>query len=132
VVLSHPAPTDPVVILGKRGVHDLAVRRAMLEVDRAALTTPENAAAASEDRPIADGEDHSLIAPGALAVLLEALSVVPGSKMLVLGAGSGYVPAVAARLAARVDAIEQAVFKRYKPKMCAVALVARQKKVAAT
>lgn len=104
---SRPVPTDPVVILGKRGVHELAVRRAMLEVDRAAFTTPENALVASEDRPITDAQGHSLIAPGALAVLLEALSVVTGSKVLVLGAGPGYVPAVVARLASQVDAIEQ-------------------------
>jgi type IV pilus assembly protein PilB len=95
------------VILGKRGVHDLAVRRAMLEVDRAAFTSPENAAAAAEDRPISEGDGRSVIAPGALAVLLEALSVVSGTKALVLGAGTGYVAAVVARLAAQVDAIEQ-------------------------
>jgi len=94
------------VILGKRGVHDLAVRRAMLEVDRAAYTSADNASAAAEDRPLSDDEGHSLMAPGALAVLLEALSVVSGSKALVLGAGSGYVAAVVSRLAARVDAVE--------------------------
>jgi hypothetical protein len=54
--------TDPIVILGKRGVHDHAVRRAMLEVDRALFVAPEEMAVANEDRPITVGEGHSVIA----------------------------------------------------------------------
>lgn len=98
--------TDPVVILGKRGVHDHAVRRAMLEVDRALFVAPEDMALANEDRPITVSEGQSLIAPGALAVLLEALSIVSGAKALIVGAGTGYVAAVASRLAVHVDALE--------------------------
>jgi type IV pilus assembly protein PilB len=98
--------TDPIVILGKRGVHDHAVRRAMLEVDRALFVAPEEMAVANEDRPITVGEGHSVIAPGALAVLLEALAIVSDAKALIIGAGTGYAAAVASRLAAQVDALE--------------------------
>jgi type IV pilus assembly protein PilB len=91
-------------MLGRRGVHDVAVRRALLEVDRALFT--HDASAAAEDRPITDDEGHSVMAPGALAVLLEALALASGHRVLVLGSGGGYSAAVVARIAASVDVVE--------------------------
>jgi type IV pilus assembly protein PilB len=105
-VPQRPVLLDPVLVLGRRGVHDVAVRRALMEVDRATFTRDGDAAAAGEDRPITDEEGRSVMAPGALAVLLEALAIVSGNRVLVLGSGGGYVAAVVARIAASVDVVE--------------------------
>ncbi|MCC6900427.1 MAG: protein-L-isoaspartate(D-aspartate) O-methyltransferase [Polyangiaceae bacterium] len=62
--------------------------------------------AAYEDRALPIGEDQTISQPSMIAMMLDALECDPGSRVLEVGAGSGYAAALLSCLAARVDAIE--------------------------
>jgi protein-L-isoaspartate(D-aspartate) O-methyltransferase len=87
-------------------VTDLAVLEAFLDVPRE-LFVPEGrrgVAYADEDLPLGGG--RYLIEPMVLGRFLQLGGIVPEDRVLVVGAGTGYDAAVAARIAKRTVALE--------------------------
>ncbi len=86
-------------------IEDPAVLSAMADTPRE-LFLPKSlhgVAYADEDLPLANGQ--FLIEPLALARMLQAASIKPEDVVLVVGCGTGYVAAVASKLAATVISI---------------------------
>jgi len=83
-------------------IDDPAVLNAMAAIPREQFLpkTLHGVAYADEDLPLADG--RFLIEPLALARLLQAAEIKPDDVLLVVGCGTGYVAAVASKLAATV------------------------------
>ena len=90
-----------------RGISDLGVLRAMEGVPRELFAPRRYADLARQDvaLPLACGETMS--APGTVALMLAALDVRPGQRVLEIGTGSGYVTALLARMGASVVSIER-------------------------
>jgi protein-L-isoaspartate(D-aspartate) O-methyltransferase len=80
---------------------------AMLEIPREAFVPKAQAPLAYLDRDILITDARYLIKPMVLARLLQAADPGPQDRVLVIGAGTGYGTAIAARLAAEVFALEQ-------------------------
>lgn len=93
--------------LRQRGITDAAVLAAMDATPRDIFVDRAFRSRAWEDTalPIACGQTISQ--PSVVALMTLALEVEPRSKVLEVGAGSGYHSAVLARLARRVYAIER-------------------------
>lgn len=93
--------------LRARGVRDERVLAAMASVPREVFVAPEQAAAAYLDQPLPIGYGQTISQPYVVALMLEALELEGGERMLEVGAGSGYAAAVAAQIAGQVFAIER-------------------------
>ena len=93
--------------LRQAGVSDKAVLEAMEKTPREVFVERAFRDRAFEDRalPIACGQTISQ--PAVVAMMIEALEVTPRCKVLEVGAGSGYVCAILARIARRVYGIER-------------------------
>ncbi len=87
-----------------RGIDDARVLAAMHDVRRECFAEPEQRAQAFDDAPLAG--DHELARPFDVARMLAAAALRGDERVLDIGAGSGYVSALLARLAARVFALE--------------------------
>lgn len=61
---------------------------------------------AYEDRPLPIGDMQTISQPSMIAVMLDALACTPTSRVLEVGAGSGYAAALVSCLAAEVVAVE--------------------------
>lgn len=93
--------------LRERGVRDTALLRAM-ELAPRDLFAPRrfsDLARADISLPLPCGQ--TMTAPGIIARMLLALKVLPGQRVFEVGAGSGYVSAVLARLAGEVISTER-------------------------
>src|SRR3974377_2374656 len=91
-------------------VTDPRILDAMLEIPRE-LFVPESKRALAYldlDLDVTDGDSAKryIIKPQVTAKLLQAAEIGASDKVLVAGCATGYVPALAARLAAKVTAIE--------------------------
>jgi protein-L-isoaspartate(D-aspartate) O-methyltransferase len=93
--------------LRSRGISDPRVLDAMLRVPRHEFVSPAHRAQAYEDHPLPIGEGQTISQPYVVALMLGALQVGPGEKVLEVGAGSGYATALLAELAAQVYALER-------------------------
>src|ERR1700724_3721877 len=93
--------------LRARGVRDERVLDAMLRVPRHEFVEPGFHDQAYDDHPIPIGQDQTISQPYIVALMLEALGLIPGDKVLEIGTGSGYVTALLAELAAQVFSIER-------------------------
>ena len=93
--------------LARRGVHDRRVLAAMGAVPREEFVPASAAARAYDDRALPIGEGQTISQPFVVAEMLQALALQPHDRLLEVGAGSGYAAAVAARLCARVVAVER-------------------------
>jgi protein-L-isoaspartate(D-aspartate) O-methyltransferase len=93
--------------LRARGVRDQRVLNAMLRVPRHEFVDPGFRDQAYEDHPIPIGQDQTISQPYIVALMLEALRLTPGDKVLEVGTGSGYVTALLAELTAQVFSIER-------------------------
>ncbi len=62
--------------------------------------------AAYDDRALPIGEEQTISQPSMIAMMLDALECEPSSRVLEVGAGSGYAAALLSCLVARVDAVE--------------------------
>jgi len=93
--------------LRRRGISDSAVLRAMDEVPRELFVEDAQAEFAYADQalPIACGQTISQ--PFVVAYMTEQLQVRGGSRVLEVGAGSGYQAAVLAHLADEVVTVER-------------------------
>lgn len=93
--------------LKARGIRDKALLRAMKAVPRE-LFVPENLREFSyDDSPLPIGEAQTISQPYVVALMVEAAGLTSNSRVLEIGAGSGYCVAIMSRLAERVYAIER-------------------------
>jgi protein-L-isoaspartate(D-aspartate) O-methyltransferase len=93
--------------LAARGIRDPRVLRAMRAVDRAQFVPPDLVEFAYDDTPLPIDEDQTISQPYVVALMIEALELKAGDRVLEVGAGSGYACAVAGRIAASVFGIER-------------------------
>lgn len=93
--------------LKARGIRDKALLRAINAVPRE-LFVPENLREFSyDDAPLPIGEAQTISQPYIVALMIEAAGLTPGSRVLEIGAGSGYCVAIMSKLAGKVFAIER-------------------------
>jgi protein-L-isoaspartate(D-aspartate) O-methyltransferase len=90
-----------------RGIRDERVLRAMERVPRQEFVAEASRPEAYEDHPIGIGDCQTISQPYIVAVMLQALAMGPGDKVLEIGTGSGYQTALLAELAAEVYSIER-------------------------
>ena len=89
--------------------HEIADKRvveAMKRVPREAFVSPEQYRAAYDDRPLGIGFGQTISQPFIVALMVQALELRGGEKMLELGTGSGYEAAILAELAQKVVTVE--------------------------
>ena len=90
-----------------RGIGDAAVLDAMGRVPREAFVPADLAVEAYGDGPLPIGAGQTISQPYVLALMVEALALRPGDRVLEVGSGCGYAAAVMARMGAQVFAIER-------------------------
>ena len=90
-----------------RGFRDAAVLAAMRQVPRHLFVEPALSERAYEDTPLPIGERQTISQPYMVALMSEALELVPGARVLEVGTGSGYQAAVLAEMDARVVSLER-------------------------
>lgn len=90
-----------------RGIKDGRVLSAMRAVPRELFVPRDERELAYADRPLPIGAGQTISQPYIVAVMIEALGLNGGEKVLEIGAGSGYAAAVLARIAAQVFAVER-------------------------
>lgn len=93
--------------LAGRGFADERVLRAMGEVPREMFVAPAHRGLAYADGPLPIGRGQTISQPWIVARMIEAARIEPGSRVLEIGAGSGYAAAVLAQMGAHVLAIER-------------------------
>jgi protein-L-isoaspartate(D-aspartate) O-methyltransferase len=93
--------------LARRGLDNKDVLRAMREVPREAFVPEALREHAYKDTPLPIDAGQTISQPYVVALMVDAADVVPGDRVLEVGAGSGYAAAVLSRIAARVYTIER-------------------------
>jgi protein-L-isoaspartate(D-aspartate) O-methyltransferase len=93
--------------LRARGIADERVLAAMERVPRHEFAPERYQHQAYEDHPLPIAEGQTISQPYIVAIMLEALEILPSDKVLEIGTGSGYVTALLAELAAQVVSIER-------------------------
>ncbi len=93
--------------IAARGIRDRAVLDAMREVPRERFVAEHLAEFAYDDTPLGIEEGQTISQPYIVALMAEALELTPTSRVLEVGAGSGYATAVMSHLAEAVYAIER-------------------------
>lgn len=96
-----------ILTLRARGLRDTAVLGAMERVPRELFAPPRFADLARTDVSLPLPCGQTMTAPGTVASMLVALGVEPGQRILEIGAGSGYVTALLAKLGGRVRTVER-------------------------
>src|SRR5450755_4981047 len=93
--------------IAARGVRSQLVLNAMRTVPREAFL-PENLREfAYEDAPLPIEEDQTISQPYIVALMIEALVLDGGEKVLEIGTGSGYAAAVLSRIGGNVYTVER-------------------------
>ena len=90
-----------------RGISDAAILSAFAEVPRECFVPPEMAEFAYNDAPLPIGEGQTISQPFIVACMIDAAEVSSGTRVLEVGAGSGYAAALLSRVAGEVIAIER-------------------------
>jgi protein-L-isoaspartate(D-aspartate) O-methyltransferase len=90
-----------------RGLTSAPLLAALREVPREAFVPEAMRAFAYEDGPLPIEAGQTISQPYIVALMIEAAGVAPGSRVLEIGAGSGYAAAVLSRIAGEVIAIER-------------------------
>ena len=93
--------------LRARGISDERVLEAMTRVPRHEFAPSRYRDQAYEDHPLPIGEGQTISQPYIVAIMLEALSLMPADRVLEVGTGSGYVTALLAQLTAEVISVER-------------------------
>ena len=93
--------------IAARGVVGKRLLAAMRTVPREAFVPDHLREFAYEDAPLSIEADQTISQPYIVALMIEAARLGPDSKVLEIGAGSGYAAAVMSRIAGRVYAIER-------------------------
>lgn len=90
-----------------RGIRDPLVVAAMRKVRRELFVPAHLAAFAYDDRPLPIGSGQTISQPYVVALMIEAMQLAGGERVLEIGTGSGYAAAVLAAIAAEVFTIER-------------------------
>ncbi len=93
--------------IAARGVRSEAVLNAMRKVPREAFLPAHLREFAYEDSPLPIAADQTISQPYIVALMIEALDLEGGEKVLEIGTGSGYAAAVLAELAGEVYTVER-------------------------
>lgn len=93
-------------VLQRYGIKDERLVRAMDKVHRSDFLPPSQRAFANEDRPLPIGYDQTTSQPSLIAMMISALQLKPGCRVLEVGTGSGYQTALLGELCAKVASIE--------------------------
>jgi protein-L-isoaspartate(D-aspartate) O-methyltransferase len=93
--------------LAGRGIEGRRLLDAFRAVPREEFVPEEMRGFAYEDGPLPIEAGQTISQPYIVALMIEAAEVMPGDKVLEIGAGSGYAAAVMSRIAARVVAVER-------------------------
>ncbi len=93
--------------LRARGIHEERVLQAMARVPRHEFVAPEFRIQAYDDHPLPIGYNQTISQPYIVALMLEALELIPSHRVLEIGTGSGYQTALLAELAPQVYSIER-------------------------
>jgi len=92
--------------LERNGVTDERVVRAMDKVHRADFLPASVRDLEYDDRPLPIGYDQTTSQPSLIAMMIAALELKPGCRVLEVGTGSGYQTALLAELCSSVSSIE--------------------------
>ena len=101
------AKAEFVLRLRARGIRDLGVLRAMEAVPRDVFGPHRYADLAGKDVALPLPCGQTMAEPFVVARMMEALGPTPSCRILEVGAGSGYVTALLARLGGEVLAVER-------------------------
>jgi protein-L-isoaspartate(D-aspartate) O-methyltransferase len=93
--------------LRRRGITDQALLRAFLEVPREKFVSEDYGHLAYGDHPLPIEAGQTISQPYIVGLMIQAAEIGVGSKVLEVGAGSGYAAAVISRIAAKVIGIER-------------------------
>ena len=89
-----------------RGIHDHAVKEAMLKVPRHLFVRPENIEAAYSDSALPIRENQTISQPYVVALMTTVAELRSTDKVLEVGTGSGYQAAVLGEIVREVYSIE--------------------------
>lgn len=92
-----------------RGIRDASLLSAMREVPREAFVTGKYEEYAYDDGPLPILEGQTISQPYVVALMIEALKLKSGDRVLEIGTGSGYAAAVLSKIAAEVHTVERIV-----------------------
>jgi protein-L-isoaspartate(D-aspartate) O-methyltransferase len=92
--------------LESSGVTDARVVQVMDKVRRADFLLPEQKVREFQDRPLPIGHGQTTSQPSLIALMIEAMRLRPGCRVLEVGTGSGYQTALLAELCREVYSIE--------------------------
>ena len=93
--------------IAARGVRSKLVLNAMRSVPREAFLPEKLHEFAYEDSPLPIAEEQTISQPYIVAMMVEALALHGGEKVLEIGTGSGYAAAVLAQIAGNVYTVER-------------------------
>ena len=101
--------------IAARGIRRSAILDAFRHVPREEFVSSQNGRQVYGDHPLPIEAGQTISQPYIVALMIEAAGIEPGSRVLEVGAGSGYAAAVMSRIAGDVIAIER------KPELVAIA-----------
>ena len=93
--------------LRARGIRDERLLAAMAKVPREEFISAEDIANAYGDYPLPIGAGQTISQPYIVAVMVEALELLPNDRVLEVGTGTGYQAAILGELSADVWSIER-------------------------
>ncbi|MGB3711123.1 MAG: protein-L-isoaspartate(D-aspartate) O-methyltransferase [Erythrobacter sp.] len=93
--------------IGARGIDDPALLDAFASVPRERFVPEDMREFAYRDGPLPIGEGQTISQPFIVAQMIDAAELSGDSRVLEVGAGSGYAAAILSRIASRVIAIER-------------------------
>jgi protein-L-isoaspartate(D-aspartate) O-methyltransferase len=96
-----------VELLRRRGIGAAHILAAFGEVPREAFVAEDQAHLAYGDHPLPIESGQTISQPYIVALMIAAAGILPGDRVLEIGAGSGYAAAVISRIAGDVIAIER-------------------------
>ena len=91
----------------RRGIRDPAIISALREVPRERFVSDEYRASAYDDSALPIPAGQTISQPYVVALMIRALQLAPGDRVLEVGSGSGYAAAVLSRIASDVYAVER-------------------------
>ena len=89
-----PRQSDLPWISGWPQIRDARVRAAFAQVERASFVPTSLRSQANDDAPLPIGEGQTISQPYVVALMVQALALKPGDRVLEIGTGSGYQTAI--------------------------------------